>query len=958
MAVRIPTAASLGYNDPRAVGRLPNYPDVDPGAAGLVQLGKGVQAAGNAALDFAAEQEIKQSKLEEALASAGLAADVTRLTERLKVETDPEQITQLRAAFATSRDQHGAQIRSDYRRQLWNATNQRAVAVGEAEADLRNTAVYRDRYAAGISEKSSEVARVSAAADNPAAIRLGLETIRNNYQSAVDAGVLTNEQAFARRKRDEQQLVTGGIANAITRDQIDRAEKLLDEHGGDLDPGSADVLRRRIEAAKEKRGVKLDIDAEWGGADKGYGPRRTSGPIGGSYADRVIGIESGGRDDAKNPRSSATGAGQFIDSTWLATVKKHAPEAAVGKSDAQILGMRGDRALNQRMVDAYGSENREFLSGRGLPTDDGALYLAHFLGPAGAATVLNASPGASLASLLPAAAMSANPQLAGKTAGQLRAETSRRMGEGETKVAQADTGIATDAGGGGDAAPGLPPLPDIDAMMARVQGRADRGETTQERANAVQAGLRARYSNMQAAQATQRSALTKRLSNGAAMLADGREFEYDPAEVRHFFPKEKADELLQILADSKEDGQILSGVRTASPADLMAQREQLQLGLNEPNVPDYAARRRRAQSFDTAVAARTKALGEDPAGYAAQYSPTVAAAAAAIDGRPETFAVYANATAAEQERLGVPAENRSILGANKAAQIAGQIAALDPAKVNVGVEMSNVAQRFGEHWPQVYGDLVKHGKLPGTYQVLATMDRPDQIVAAGDLARAIGLAAEKGGMSALRKSVPDATQKEIDKRLDDELADFRESVGQQAGGARLYANVRDAAQVLAYYNGFRGQSESEAVRNAVNGIINAKYDFGTIGGGQVRVPKGTLSTVDRAARVVQSGITADQLGPVPGNPLLTPDQRKAIWLGAIRDGGWANNEDDSGLVLMGKFRDGAQSVVRRADGSRVELKFGAAPSISQAAEPAQRDDLRDFWMRGRQAPVVPMGIQP
>lgn len=31
--------------------------------------------------------------------------------------------------------------------------------------------------------------------------------------------------------------------------------------------------------------------------------------------DQIIGAESGGNPTAKNPRSSATGAGQFIDST-------------------------------------------------------------------------------------------------------------------------------------------------------------------------------------------------------------------------------------------------------------------------------------------------------------------------------------------------------------------------------------------------------------------------------------------------------------------------------------------------------------------------------------------------------------------------------------------------------------------------------------------------------------------
>jgi len=486
---------------------------------------------------------------------------------------------------------------------------------------------------------------------------------------------------------------------------------------------------------------------------------------------------------------------------------------------------------------------------------------------------------------------------------------------------------------------GLAPLFDIEASMQRTQARADRGEISQARADAVNAGVQTWFNHVQATQANDRATLLRRLSNGAAMLEDGRDFEYDESVIRHFLPKDKADEAIQVLQDSKESGQIVAGVRTASPGDLERQWQQLSANLEDPAATDYAKRRKQLTTLDAAIKKRADALGKDPAGYVAQYSPNVATKFAAIDQAPPesksaVFADYANAALAEQERLGVPAESRSILPAGVAAAEASKIASLDPAKENPGAALSRMAQSYGDYWPQVFGDLVK-AKLPGTYQVLATMDRPDQVVAAADMSRAIGLIAEKGGISALKKAVPDDAQKEIDKALDDRLANFRESTGPQAGGARLYATVRDAAQALAYYNAYRGQGASSAVEAAVNGIVDLKYDFGRIGAGQVRVPKGTLADVEKAAETVQGGITADQLGPIPGNQLLTPEQRKNVWLGAIRSGGWANNEDDSGLVLMGRFRDGAMGAVRRADGSRIEVKFDNAAALARSAPPMQ-----------------------
>jgi hypothetical protein len=145
-------------------------------------------------------------------------------------------------------------------------------------------------------------------------------------------------------------------------------------------------------------------------------------------ADQIISVESGGNANARNPRSSATGAGQFINSTWLATVAKHRPDLVQGKSPAEILALRSDPELSRQMTEAYAADNGQILTGAGLPVTPGTTYLAHFAGPQGAVKVLQADPNAPVGDILGAAAVNANPFLKGMTVAGLRSWADKKMG--------------------------------------------------------------------------------------------------------------------------------------------------------------------------------------------------------------------------------------------------------------------------------------------------------------------------------------------------------------------------------------------------------------------------------------------------------------------------------------------------------------------------------------------------
>lgn len=144
--------------------------------------------------------------------------------------------------------------------------------------------------------------------------------------------------------------------------------------------------------------------------------------------DNIIAAESGGNPNARNPNSSATGLGQFIDSTWLDVLNRHRPDLTTGKSRQELLDLRSDPALSREMTGAYAADNAGVLASAGIQPSPGAVYLAHFAGPQGAVKILGADPNTPVAALLGNQAVKANPFLKDMSAADLQKWASGKAG--------------------------------------------------------------------------------------------------------------------------------------------------------------------------------------------------------------------------------------------------------------------------------------------------------------------------------------------------------------------------------------------------------------------------------------------------------------------------------------------------------------------------------------------------
>jgi len=135
--------------------------------------------------------------------------------------------------------------------------------------------------------------------------------------------------------------------------------------------------------------------------------------------------------------STATGAGQFLDETWLEMIRTYRRDLVEGRSEKEILELRRDPELTRAITTRLVQQNAAMLKKRGLSVTPGTLYLTHFAGPAGAVAILSVSENADAASLMASAdatgrttrekLVNANPFLKELTVGDLKNWANRKM---------------------------------------------------------------------------------------------------------------------------------------------------------------------------------------------------------------------------------------------------------------------------------------------------------------------------------------------------------------------------------------------------------------------------------------------------------------------------------------------------------------------------------------------------
>ena len=671
--------------------------------------------------------------------------------------------------------------------------------------------------------------------------------------------------------------------------------------------------------------------------DKVSGAAQSAG-VDGSTLLTILQLENPARDaTAKNPTSSAKGLFQFTDATWARYGRGDVRDA-----DANIAAAAKLAAVNTANLTAQlGREPQGY-----------EVYLAHLLGPGGAAATLAANPATPMIDVARsydpknAEAIVNNNAMVGKTVGQGLAMWRDRFAAAQqkvatvaepqpTQVALADGATMSDAGlalvstspyvepGQEPKLTGKSGLPFVDALSVEKviqQRHAAMTALNQGNADAV-------------------AQLAQDVADHKAMALNGQPTS-DPIERSRFVSvlgAVKGAGAFNAYDATRKAGVAISMVGTMPADQAMATYQGL---APDPAQPDTYAERMAAQAvFGREMKKNLDVREADPSAYALRASPSVAdawqqLATAMSDPTVQKADLqrlsdqYASRTLAEQDRLQIA--KHSILSDGQKDAIVQQVSTFKGSGDKMATAIAGMADMWGPRWPQVYGEVVasKSGMhVPDSFILIPALTSP---AAREEVARLDGVKVDE-----LKKQAEGAkagSPKDVSEKVMQLLAPFAESLLPNQTNGRTYSAVLSSAEKMALARIVGGASVNDAAAQAA-ALITDGYDFPNTGSTKrYAVPK--AENADLVAAGVQTLNARMSLwnlpSPVDLTGARTPAEADSAWKQRVLAAPqWVTNSDETGLLLYATGADGRSRPVMTQTGQQVGASFDDLRSMVQ-----------------------------
>lgn len=405
-----------------------------------------------------------------------------------------------------------------------------------------------------------------------------------------------------------------------------------------------------------------------------------------------------------------------------------------------------------------------------------------------------------------------------------------------------------------------------------------------------------------------------------------------------------------------QEGQRFAADRRSTANNSPAENDALLAKYNpdfaKPGAATTAGER---DSLREAIDENRKKRDKAPAEYAMAASPAVQHAReglnrtlsdpnAPMEARQAAARTFADTMLAEQARLGVAPEHRTIVSKTYVDALAARLQRPDTVEgggAAVGAMIHAEAALWGEHWPQVYREVAKSAGAP--FRVLGSGVTDKAAKALVDNLHLKEVDLLKNDLD------PNTKLAQITSDVYDKFEKFKGTLVGSEREATL-KDFRDAAVKLAtiYHN----QGDGDYAEHAFNDLIGFKYDFAPT----YRVPKyipgpkGEMQPAPFNKPQIDMGVAAAAAGLGTGNLAIAPpadkgegytaDYRMRAKLATLRRGGvWVTDPRENGLMLTYD-----NQAVRGANGRPVMLTWGQLAAMGQDQE--------------RESIATPVGVMP
>lgn len=338
--------------------------------------------------------------------------------------------------------------------------------------------------------------------------------------------------------------------------------------------------------------------------------------------------------------------------------------------------------------------------------------------------------------------------------------------------------------------------------------------------------------------------------------------------------------------------------------------------------PGYAQAQHDQQILGAAAAHIIQQRNADPGAWVANNSIAVQTANQAYQQNPtpQTAQAFAQASVAEQQRLGIA--KPQILSKAQAASIE------DTFKANDGSNAYDLIQQQAQMWGPQWGTVFSQLKgIPAVAKTLGYLG--DSIDPATGKQIALNAVAKPDDLKA---GLLSTDVKAAEQTLQSKSKDFAGTMAYSVGGAQTYGALYDAAERLSWTYMRQGQSASDAASNAFNNVMGKQFNVV----GSARIPaQYDQSQVMKSAQGVMDGLGSMDLQTPPAPKTMTAADAKAQYTSNLKSNAkWITSADGTGLVL---FDPVSQSVVRTRDGKTVGGSFADLSAKPQVAAPVASD---------------------